>query len=313
MACVLRHVRDWDVCYELLNMLLTHGGEPNMVGRDGSVPIMVCLVPLINKDPLHHFTHSMKVCYLNCIRILLKHGANPNCSNQCNLTPLHVLVFTVSENITINCDTQKKLNFEFIKNLLILLLTHGLDLNVRFTNHTQHILKSCMDMICNVRDSKDIDYVHDLTLTFIQYGANPNISLNIYPQHFQHQNSTNIFKAKKNFILYYYIMLISKKENLLLDPKYTFTKLIYLFYMAMNHNALFSCLKMLYTQQLSQVPVKQTEVLTGLIRELYKRPRSLKQICRVRIYESMGRKPGLLVNKLNLPNSLKDYLLNFDL
>lgn len=32
-----------------------------MVGRDGSVPIMVCLVPLINKDPLHHFTHSMKV------------------------------------------------------------------------------------------------------------------------------------------------------------------------------------------------------------------------------------------------------------
>lgn len=36
-------------------------GEPNNVGRDGSVPIMVCLVPLINKDPLHHFTHTMKV------------------------------------------------------------------------------------------------------------------------------------------------------------------------------------------------------------------------------------------------------------
>lgn len=33
-----------------------------MVGRDGSVPIMVCLVPLINKDPLHSFTHNMKVC-----------------------------------------------------------------------------------------------------------------------------------------------------------------------------------------------------------------------------------------------------------
>lgn len=37
-------------------------GDPNIVGRDGSVPIMVCLVPLINKDQLHHFTHSMKVC-----------------------------------------------------------------------------------------------------------------------------------------------------------------------------------------------------------------------------------------------------------
>lgn len=41
-------------------------GEPNMVGRDGSVPIMVCLVPLINKDPLHSFTHNMKVSFNNC-------------------------------------------------------------------------------------------------------------------------------------------------------------------------------------------------------------------------------------------------------
>jgi hypothetical protein len=35
--------------------------DPNMVGRDGSSPLMVCLVPLINKDPLHSFTHTMKV------------------------------------------------------------------------------------------------------------------------------------------------------------------------------------------------------------------------------------------------------------
>lgn len=27
LACVLRHVRDWDICYELLNMLLNEGGE----------------------------------------------------------------------------------------------------------------------------------------------------------------------------------------------------------------------------------------------------------------------------------------------
>lgn len=44
---------------KLIRKLLT--GDPNIVGRDGSVPIMVCLVPLINKDQLHHFTHSMKV------------------------------------------------------------------------------------------------------------------------------------------------------------------------------------------------------------------------------------------------------------
>ena len=40
---------------------LQEGGDPNIEGRDGSVPLMVCLVPLINKDPLHHFSHLMKV------------------------------------------------------------------------------------------------------------------------------------------------------------------------------------------------------------------------------------------------------------
>ena len=42
-------------------MLLAEGGNPNVVGRHGSVPPMVCLVPLINKDLLHNFTHNMKV------------------------------------------------------------------------------------------------------------------------------------------------------------------------------------------------------------------------------------------------------------
>lgn len=60
LACVFRHVRDMDVCFELLSMMI-EDGDPNIVGRDGSVPIMVLLIPLINKDTLQHYTHSMKV------------------------------------------------------------------------------------------------------------------------------------------------------------------------------------------------------------------------------------------------------------
>jgi len=58
--------------------------------------------------------------------MLLQHGANPNCSYRANLKPLHVLVFTVSENFTLNCDAQKRTNFDFIKNILLMLLQHGL-------------------------------------------------------------------------------------------------------------------------------------------------------------------------------------------
>lgn len=107
LACVLRHISDWEFRYDLLHMLLQESGDPNVEGRDGSVPLMVCLVPLINKDPLHHFTHTMKVCYLNCVRILCKYGANPNCSSRSNLTPLHVLIFTASENISLAREEEK--------------------------------------------------------------------------------------------------------------------------------------------------------------------------------------------------------------
>ena len=121
-------------------MLLQEGGDPNVEGRDGSVPLMVCLVPLVNRDPLHHFNHNMKVCYLNCVRILCKYGANPNCSNRSDLTPLHVLVFMASENIALNKENEKKQGFEFVRNLLTLLLQHGLNPNVQFSQRSSHIL-----------------------------------------------------------------------------------------------------------------------------------------------------------------------------
>ena len=41
-----RHVNDWEFRYDLLDMLLQEGGDPNVEGRDGSLPLMVCLVPL---------------------------------------------------------------------------------------------------------------------------------------------------------------------------------------------------------------------------------------------------------------------------
>lgn len=312
LACVLRHVRDWEFRYELLNMLLQEGGNPNVVGRDGSVPLMVCLVPLINKDPLHHFTHTMKVCYLNCVRILCKHGANPNCSSRSNLTPLHLLVFTASENIALNREEEKAQNFEFIRNLLVLLLQYGLDPIARFSHRTEHSLQSLMDMVQNARGPSDLNHVYDLTLTLIQYGANPNISISTSESMtICHSQSSLFLKKSSNQILYYYVMLICRKEELLLDPQQRFARIVWLYYLCMNHRELFSCLKVLYTQQTGLVPVRGS-ALCNLVRELYARPRTLKQICRVAIYVALGRRPGMHVNKLPLPATLKDYILNFE-
>ena len=105
-----------------------------MEGRDGSVPLMVCLVPLVNRDPLHQINHLNKRCYLSCVRLLCKSGANPNCSNRSDLTPLHVLVFSACENISLSRENEKAEGFEFILDVLTTLLHFGLDPNVKFSN-----------------------------------------------------------------------------------------------------------------------------------------------------------------------------------
>lgn len=281
---------------------------------------------------------------MNCIRILLQYNANPNCSYRSNLTPLHVLIFTVSENLTLNCETQKQNNFDFIKNILLLLLQHGLDIQTY-----QHILQSIMDMVQNLRVSQDMLCIYELALTLIQYGANPNMVLNgkatsgsaivtneiasfgdsIRTTNGQHNNSSDSgnqgssgyrggtgsdgsFRTHSRYILFYYIILISKKEFLLTDPKQTFARIIYLFYYSMSHESLYNCLKCLHNFYVAQVPNRSTESLIALISSLYRRPRSLKQICRQTVYRSLNNKLAQNINKLNLPGPLKEYVLNFE-
>lgn len=253
-----------------------------------------------------------------------------------------MLIFTVSENFTLNCDIQKRINFDFIKNILLLLLQHGLDCNVT----SQHILKSIMEMVHNVRTCPDILCVYELTQTLIQYGGDPNISLggtktnsgNLIgdisgnpgdqimrahpsatglndPEIVRTTNNDsfrNSFRNSRNYLLFHYIMLITKKEFLLTEASATYVKVIYLFYYSMQHEPLYNCMKSLHNLYIAQVPNKNTDGLIALISQLYKRPRSLKQMCRVVIYESMNKRLALNINRLNLPAPLKEYVLSFE-
>ncbi|GBM88725.1 hypothetical protein AVEN_196568-1 [Araneus ventricosus] len=169
LACVLRHIQDWEFRYELLEMLLENGGNPNSVGQDGSVPLMVCLAPLINKDPLQFLSHHKKVFYLNSVLLLCKYGANPNCSCRSNLTPMHILVITASECIILFKEELKNQALAFIRKLLVILLQHGLDPNVQFSEEYEHIP-------CGLSQN---DYMR-------QHGFDPNIQLSQLYEHVHH-------------------------------------------------------------------------------------------------------------------------------
>lgn len=230
---------------------------------------------------------------------------------------------------------QKQNNFEFIKNILLLLLQHGLDCNITY----QHILQSVMDMVQNLRSSPDMLSIYELALTLIQYGANPNIVLNSKATSgsaniiseitnfgdsirlaTQHEDGNRegfrggggSFRTHSRYILFYYIILITKKEFILIDSTQTYARIIYLFYYSMAHEPLYNCLKCLHNFYVTQVPNKLTENLITLITNLYRKPRSLKQICRQTIYKSLNNKLAQNISKLNLPGPLKEYVLKLE-
>lgn len=206
----------------------------------------------------------------------------------------------------------------------------------------QHILQSIMEMVQNVRSvSTDILCIYELTLTLLQFGANPNFILSkqvsgsmsavsealgsganqmrhlttasVTDSSLNNDSMRNSFRNNtRNYILFYYIMLITRKEFILTNQDRDYTKIVYLFYYTMRHDVLFSCLKSLHNLFIVQVPNKSTEHLVNLISQLYRNPRSLKQICRVSIYESLNRKLANNINRLNLPLSIKEYVLNFE-
>ena len=102
-----------------------------------------------------------------------------------------------------------------------------------------------------------------------------------------------------------------KKDQLWVnDPgELYFAKILRLYYFAMNHAELYACLRMLHAQT-GMTPTKTA--LFSVIRDLYGKPRTLKQLARITIYNAISQKPAIDANKLPLPASLREYLINFE-
>ena len=96
------------------------------------------------------------------------------------------------------------------------------------------------------------------------------------------------------------------------SPEYEmhFARIIGLYYMVMEHAPLYACLRLLYSQQNPNNANKSA--LYNVIRDLCTKPRTLKQMARVIIYNAVGQRPALTMNKLPLPPALREYVLNFE-
>jgi len=205
---------------------------------------------------------------------------------------------------------EKRLSFEFIRQLLEMLLQWGLDPNIALGgSRTQHILLALLELVNLVRSPNDLDYVHDLTLTLIQNGANVDIDISL-PDTICHSQSSFYLKKTSHKVLYYYIQWLCRKEHLLLDPQKRFAKIIRLYANSMHPRSLQQTLRLIYTQS-AIVPVRTS--LCSTLKDYFSSPLSLQGQCRFVIYRSLNRK---MVNctKLGqrLPPPLIKYLSGFE-
>ena len=86
-----------------------------------------------------------------------------------------------------------------------------------------------MDMVQNARSPSDLNYVYSLTLTILQYGANPNMTVNggsgkrRYSSN--HSRAGDIFMMKSSHqVLFHYCHILINKDKLLWDPDQTYTR-----------------------------------------------------------------------------------------
>lgn len=221
---------------------------------------------------------------------------------------MHVLVFTAGEYVTLNREGDKRSAFSFIRQLLTVLLQHGLDPNARFSQRTQHILLALLDLVQNARLPSDLEHVQALTRALLVHGADPDVQISSAEPVICHSQSSVFLKKASSQVLHHYIQLISNKEELLNDPEERFAGLIRLYYNTMDHRKFYGCVKA-FLGQLAMLPTARQAVVNRVLKALYSQPRTLKQIARVAIHKALHHQVATTVGKLSLPGPLREYLL----
>ena len=95
-----------------------------------------------------------------------------------------------------------------------------------------------------------------------------------------------------------------------------YSKLIWLYFNAMKHKDVYFCLKEVYKDinscNLRNKCVNYSTLLIDLVKFMSLTPRSLKSLARNTIYYSFNQNFTSNVNKLQLPNPVKEYIVDFN-
>lgn len=77
-----------------------------------------------------------------------------------------------------------------------------------------------MDMVMNARSPADLDHVYALTLTLLQYRADPNVHIATTEPMICHSQSSVFLKKSSHQVLYYYVQVCQNIAHFRAGPDY---------------------------------------------------------------------------------------------
>ncbi|XP_041350915.1 uncharacterized protein LOC121369901 [Gigantopelta aegis] len=319
---------DYSALCQAMEVLLSHGANPNFQCQLGHSPVVILLLCLIYDDVYCLCEQSMHV--VQAFETLLKHGATLNFVTGNQGTCATLLAMMCKRYFSINLEedeeeegsllshggsfkTNIKMKFAELANEVVTkFLQYGLNANHTSSKTCQYpkggkgnALIDFVKLTEFCQSSKDLNVIHLWLRTLLQWGANPNISP--YPSEpiICHCQSSIFLKKQDTQAMSHYIHDIKERDSFFKDG--WAGEMLMLFYNSMDHQTLFECLSAAKTSaQIYHGDSGSMDIL-DLINELSENPRSLKQIARVAIYQSIERNCSR-VHSLPIPDSLKRYL-----
>ena len=258
--------------------------------------------------------------YLQLLKILLDAGADPNVSSESKLLPLFSLLQSVKESSfgrMITVETAHRL-----LTLIHLLIENGATTEAgiglgRNRAGCFDMLKGLIQAINKGSSVQTLDVLHTFVTGLIQGGA----ATNVYENIFQlddipvERRANNGRPMHQHTFLYQYLVFGMMNLKFVNEGQW-YMNIFNVLYCQIEHSLLHDVLAMAQAQFLQRhsyvdCECKSCDNFRLLLDSVRDKPRSLKVLCRLAVYNSVKGRLVFTVPYLPLPPVLKSYLLSF--
>lgn len=285
----------------LMQVLLANKSDPNLMLPPNVVsPLYYLMRVVCAMSP--HLLSATAPQVKACLQVLLAYGCNPNAINAFGDNSMTLLLGSLSRWLYHTTDDSNKLEvlLSFTKEVLFLFLSHGLDpRNVLRKNLKQFVI------IFNstILDNAFITHLNDLLRCVIRAGGNPNL-ININELHsgvgVPHSYAT---KYTVGYYLARGLYIHAQYHN---DSAF---QILEVFRNTLAQSLLSKCVEGICANLMEEFEQGvHSEFIQRQVRSLSDHPRTLKQLCRIQIYQAINWQIRSKCDLLPLPLALITYL-----